>query len=127
MQTTGKLFDDLAKMANGAAGAFSGIRQEMEGMVKHRMERVLADMDLVTREEFEAMADVARRARSEQEKLERRVADLEARLGGKKAAAKKGTAKKAARKAAAKASGAKKPAAKSGGAKSGSSTAGKAG
>ena len=114
MQTTGKLFDDFAKMANGAAGAFAGVRHEIEAIVKQRLERVLSEMDLVPREEFDAMADVARRARLEQEKLEKRVGDLEAAVealqkkapaktaGGKKAVSKKTAGKSAAKKASAK-------------------------
>ena len=95
MQTTGKLFDDFAKMANSAAGAFSGVRHEIESAVKQRLERVLSDMDLVPREEFDAMAEVARRARLEQEKLEKRVSELESAMGvrPKKASAKKASPK----------------------------------
>lgn len=77
MQTTGKLFDDLARVANGAAGAASGIRAEIEGIVRQRLERLLSDMDLVPRDEFEAVKAVAQKAREEQEKLEERVAALE--------------------------------------------------
>lgn len=78
MQTTGKLFDDLARVAGGAAGALHGIRDEVEGLVKARLERVLADMDLVTREEFEATKAVAIKAREEQEKLAQELAALKA-------------------------------------------------
>ena len=110
MQTKGKLFDDLARVANGAAGPFSGVRHEIEGIVKQRLERVLADMDLVTRDEFEAVKDVAAKARLEQEALEKRVDALESELAKARKAA---PAKKArTKKAASKASGAKKPAAK---------------
>lgn len=100
MQTTGRLFDDIAKVANGAMGALGGVKQEAEAVVKQRAERILADMDLVPRDEFDAMADVARRAREEQEKLTAKVADLEARLAklegpvAKKTRAKKAAAKK---------------------------------
>lgn len=115
MQTKGRLFDDLARVANGAAGTFSGVRHEIEGVVKQRLERVLADMDLVTRDEFEAVKDVAAKARLEQEALEKRVAALEGELAKarKAAPAKKARAKKAASKTSgAKAVGAKKAAAK---------------
>ena len=84
MQTSNRLLDDLARVATGAAGALSGVRQEIEQIVRARMERFLADLDLVTREEFEAVEAMASKARSEQEKLEQRVAALEAQL--KKAA-----------------------------------------
>lgn len=99
MQTTGRLFDDIAKVANGAMGALGGVKQEAEAVVKQRVERILADMDLVPRDEFDAMADVARRAREEQEKLTAKVAELEARLAKLEApSAKKTRAKKAAAK-----------------------------
>ena len=80
MQTTGKIFDDFARVAGGAAGAFSGIRDEVETLVKSRLERVLADMDVVPRDEFDAIKAVAVKARAEQEKLEARVAALEEAL-----------------------------------------------
>lgn len=80
MQTSNRLFDDLAKVANGAAATLTGVKGEVEAMIRHQLERLLADSDLVPREEFDAMADVARRAREEQEKLEKRVAALEKKL-----------------------------------------------
>jgi len=80
MQTTGRLFDDLARVANGAAGAVSGVKDEIEQLVKSRLERVLADMDLVTREEFDAVKAMATKARMEQETLSERVEILEKRL-----------------------------------------------
>ncbi len=92
MQTSNRLLDDLARVATGAAGALSGVRQEIEQIVRARMERFLADLDLVTREEFEAVEAMASKARSEQERLEERVAALEAQL--KKAAPKKTTRRK---------------------------------
>jgi len=92
MQTSNRLLDDLARVATGAAGALSGVRQEIEQIVRARMERFLADMDLVTREEFEAVEAMASKARSEQERLEERVAALEAQL--KKATPKKTTRRK---------------------------------
>jgi BMFP domain-containing protein YqiC len=102
MQTTGRFFDDIAKVANGAMGALGGVKQEAEAAIKQRAERLLAEMDLVPRDEFDAMADVARRAREEQEKLTAKLAELEARLAkleapiAKKSRAKKATAKKSA-------------------------------
>lgn len=104
MQTTGRLFDDIARVASGAAGALSGVREEVESLVKHRLERLLADMDLVPRDEFEAVKEVAANARAEQENLEARVAALEAALAGqtgKKPAPMKSTAKASGRKSAA--------------------------
>ncbi|MDF1747430.1 MAG: accessory factor UbiK family protein [Alphaproteobacteria bacterium] len=80
MQTKGKFFDDVAKVAGGAMGTLGGMKQEAEAAVRQRVERLLSDMDLVPRDEFDAMAAVARRAREEQEKLAVQVTDLEARL-----------------------------------------------
>jgi len=100
MQTEKRFLDDLARVANGAMGALSGMRGEVETLVKQRIERFLGDMDLVTREEFEAVKAVAAKAREEQEALEARVAALEAALAkGGKAAAAKPRPRKAARKA----------------------------
>ncbi len=80
MQVENRFLDDLARVANGAVGALSGVREEIEALVKQRVERFLADMDLVTREEFEAVKEVAAKARIEQEALESRVAKLESTL-----------------------------------------------
>ncbi len=86
MQTDNRLLDDLARVAGGAMGALSGVRTEVEELVRQRLERLLSDMDLVPREEFEAVQAMAEKARLEQEKLEKRVAALEAALTEKKAA-----------------------------------------
>ncbi len=83
MQVENRFLDDLARVANGAVGALSGVREEVEALVKQRIERLLADMDLVPREEFEAVKDVAAKARIEQEALEIRVAALEAALANR--------------------------------------------
>jgi BMFP domain-containing protein YqiC len=80
MQTNNPLLDDLARVASGALGALTGVRAEVEARVRDQLERVLSRMDLVTREEFEAVRAMAAKARSEQEKLLERVAALEARL-----------------------------------------------
>ncbi|MBI09307.1 MAG: pyrroline-5-carboxylate reductase [Rhodospirillaceae bacterium] len=80
MQVDNRFLDDLARVANGATGALSGVREEVEALVRQRAERFLADMDLVTRDEFEAIKAVAAKARLEQEALEARVAALEAAL-----------------------------------------------
>ena len=78
MQTSSRFFDDLAKVANSAVSTLAGVKGEIEAMVSQRLERFLADMDVVPRDEFEAIKAVAVKARAEQEKLEKRVA----RLGG---------------------------------------------
>jgi BMFP domain-containing protein YqiC len=84
MQTRSRLLDDVARLANGAAGVARGLREEVEALVHQRLERVLADLDLVRREEFEAVEAVAIRAREEQEALEKRVAELEKKLAARK-------------------------------------------
>lgn len=80
MQSQNPFFDDLARVASGAMGALSGLRAEMEAMVRQQMERVTASLDLVPREEFEAVRAMAIKARTEQEALEARVKTLEDQL-----------------------------------------------
>jgi len=80
MQSQNRFFDDIARVASGAVGAISGVRGEIEARLRDQLERVLAGMDLVSREEFEAVKAMAAKAREEQEILERKVAALEARL-----------------------------------------------
>ncbi len=88
MSSGPKFFEEFAKLANGAAGAFSGMKEEMEALARQQIERFLAEMDMVPREEFDAVKDMAAKARGEQEKLKKRVAKLEARLKAKPAAKK---------------------------------------
>lgn len=80
MQVENRLFDDFTRLANGALGSLTGLRNEIEALVRQRFERMLADMDLVNREEFEAVKAVAANARAEQEALAARVAELEKAL-----------------------------------------------
>lgn len=80
MQSENRFFDDIARVANSAVGALAGVRGEIEGRFRDRLERILAGMDLVSRDEFEAVKAMAARARDEQERLLRRVAELESRL-----------------------------------------------
>ena len=80
MQTRSRMFDDLARLTNGAASVLSGFRDEVEGKVRQQLERLLADMDVVPREEFEAVREMAANARREQEALTQRVAALGAQL-----------------------------------------------
>jgi len=86
MQTSNRILDDLARVASGAASTLVGVRDEVDALVRHRVERLLGGLDLVTRDEFEAMKAVAVNARAEQEKLEARVAALESRLAARPAA-----------------------------------------
>ncbi|HTJ62348.1 MAG TPA: accessory factor UbiK family protein [Alphaproteobacteria bacterium] len=89
------MFDDMARVASGAAGAFGGFRSRMEGELRDQVERLLGRMNLVTREEHEIALALAQKARAEQEILAERLAALEAKLGiAPKAAAAK-TAPKA--------------------------------
>ncbi|MEL6220351.1 MAG: accessory factor UbiK family protein [Pseudomonadota bacterium] len=81
MQTTGKFFDDMAKLMTNAAGVAQGVRGEAEAAFRSWMERWIADANLVTREEFDAVREMAVRAREENERLEARLAALEAKLG----------------------------------------------
>ncbi len=82
MQTSNRILDDLARVANGAVSTLTGIKGELEAMIRHQLERIMADRDTVPREEFEAVKAMAAKARSQQEKLEKRVAALEAKLAG---------------------------------------------
>ena len=84
MQTSNRFFDDIAKMASGALHTLGGLREEIETRVRERVERWAADMDLVTREEFDAVSAMAAKAREEQERLAARLANLEAELAGLK-------------------------------------------
>ncbi len=100
MQTQNRLLDDLARVATGALGVAAGMRDELEARLRDQFEKILTGMDLVTREEFDAVKAMAAKARAEQETLARRVAALEAQLGAKagKGAGPKKAAKKSARK-----------------------------
>ena len=80
-QTTNRFFDEVARLMNDAAGVAQGVRREFDTLVKTQTERWLRDLDLVKREEFEAVKDMARLAREENEALKVRIAALEARLG----------------------------------------------
>ncbi len=101
MQTTNRLFDDLARVANGAVSTLVGVKDEIEALVRQRVDKLLADADLVPREEFEAVKAMAAEARAEQERLAKRVAALEKSrpkpsrgTASKKPAAKKSPARK---------------------------------
>jgi BMFP domain-containing protein YqiC len=80
MQSQNRFFDDLARVAAGAMGALSGVKSEVESRMREQLERVLAGMDLVSRDEFEAVKAMVAKARSEQEDLAKRMAELESQL-----------------------------------------------
>ena len=80
MQTQNRIFDDLARVAGGALSALTGVKDEIEAMIRDRLERFMAEGNFVRREEFEVVRAMAAEARAEQERLARRVAELEAAL-----------------------------------------------
>jgi BMFP domain-containing protein YqiC len=79
-QTTNKLFDDFAKLMTDAAGAAEGVRRETETLMRAQAEKFLRDMNVVTREDFEAVREMAQKARQENDALAARIAALEAKL-----------------------------------------------
>ena len=80
-QTSNRFLDEMARLMNDAAGVASGVRREFDTVVRNQADRILRDLDVVKREEFEAVKEMARLAREENEDLKTRVAALEARLG----------------------------------------------
>jgi BMFP domain-containing protein YqiC len=79
-QTTGGFYDQFARLMNDAAGVAQGVRREVDTVMRSQAERILQDMDVVHREEFEAVKEMARLAREENEALKARIAALEAKL-----------------------------------------------
>jgi BMFP domain-containing protein YqiC len=82
-QTSNRIFDEFARLMNDAAGVASGVRREFDTLFRTQADRVLRDLDLVRREEFEAVKEMARLAREQNEALEARIAALEAKLAAK--------------------------------------------
>ena len=80
-QTSNRFFDEIGRLMNDAAGAAQGVKREVDTVVRNQAEKILRDLDLVKREEFEAVKDMARLAREENEALKARIAALEAKLG----------------------------------------------
>lgn len=76
-QTNNRFFDELAKLMTDAAGAASGMRNEFETMLRSQGERILREMDLVQREEFEAVKEMSRKSREENARLQARLDELE--------------------------------------------------
>lgn len=83
-QTRSRIFDELGRLMTDAAGVAEGVKREIETAVRAQMERFLADLDLVRREEFDAVRDMAAKARAENEALAARLASLEADRGAPK-------------------------------------------
>ena len=77
MATPNRFFEDAARVAGGAIGTLTGVRRELENLVRHQLDRLLAGMDFVTREEFDAVKEMAANARNENDRLEARIAALE--------------------------------------------------
>jgi len=79
-QTSNRILDDLARLMTDAAGAAQGVKRELETIVRAQAERVLRGMDVVQREELEAVKAMAEKARLENVRLEARIAALESEL-----------------------------------------------
>ena len=90
MQTQSKIFDDFARLLTNAAGAAQGVKAEIDTLVRQQAERLINELDLVTREEFDVVKEMAAKARQENEALSERLAKLEKT----RAPARKKTAKK---------------------------------
>ena len=83
MQTRNPLLEELARLSSGAVSTLAAVRTEIEALVRQQLERLLADMNLVPRDEFEAVKAMAAKARGEQERLEARMAEIEAKIADK--------------------------------------------
>lgn len=79
-QSTNRVLDELAKLLTDTAGAAQGVKREVETVVRNQAERILGDMNVVSRDEFEAVKAMAEKARLENEALNERLATLEAKL-----------------------------------------------
>ena len=80
-QTSNRFFDEVARLMNDAAGVAQGVRREFDTLFRTQAERILNDLDVVKREEFEAVKEMARLEREENEALKARIAALEAKSG----------------------------------------------
>ncbi|MEQ8389705.1 MAG: accessory factor UbiK family protein [Thalassospira sp.] len=102
MQINNRILDDITRVTNSALGTMTGVKGEVDAMVRQQFEKILIGMDLVTREEFDVVHDVAVRAAERIDALEAKITDLEKRLetanAPAKPAAKQSRAKPAAKK-----------------------------
>lgn len=80
-QTSSRFFDEIGRLMNDAAGVAQGVRREVETIVRSQAEKFLREMDVVRREEFDAVKEMAQLAREENEVLRARVAALETKVG----------------------------------------------
>jgi BMFP domain-containing protein YqiC len=78
--TSSRFFDELAKLMTSATGAAQGMRREVDQLVQAQVERVLGNLQLVKREEFDVVREMAQKARQENEQLAKRLAEVEAKL-----------------------------------------------
>jgi BMFP domain-containing protein YqiC len=79
-QTSNRMFDEMARLMGDAASVAQGVKREAETVFRSQMERFVNDLDLVKREEFDVVREMASKAAAENEKLKKRVAELEAKL-----------------------------------------------
>ena len=84
-QTSNRIFDEMARLMNDAAGVAQGVRREVDTVFRAQAERILRDLDVVQREDFEAVKEMARLAREENEALKARIEALEAKAADKPA------------------------------------------
>lgn len=84
MQSDNPILDGLARFMTDAAGAAQSVRAEIDTFMRQRLERLVAEMDFVPREEFDAVKAMAAKARAENERLESRIAALEAELADRR-------------------------------------------
>ena len=99
MQTRNRVFDDLARAAGGAFSSAASLREEIEAQIRPQLDRILARLDLVTREEFDAVKEMAAKAREEQEHLSERLTKLEEELATLRSSSRRRTRKPAVREA----------------------------
>lgn len=81
-QTSNRIFDEMARLMNDAAGVAGGVRREFDTVMRTQAERILRELDVVRRDEFEAVKEMARLAREENETLKARIEALEADRAG---------------------------------------------
>src|SRR5579862_2600723 len=80
-QTSNRLFDEMTRLMNDATSVAQGVKREAEGVFRTQMERIVADLDLVKREDFDVVREMAAQARAENEALKKRIEALEGMLG----------------------------------------------
>jgi len=89
--TSSRFFDELAKLMSNAAGAAQGVRREIDTLVQSQVERVLNNLDVVKREDFEAVKAMAAKAREENDQLAKRLDELDAKFAAKPPKSRAGT------------------------------------